>query len=52
MSIDQKFNVRTMIALLKKVIPPGRSIDRHLINNVRLRALKTRNEMEIQAFSN
>ena len=46
MSIDQELNVRTMIALLKKVLPSRKSIDRHLINNVRLRALKTRNDME------
>ena len=47
MSIDQVINVRTMIALVKKVLPSRKSIDQHVINNVRLRALKTRNEMVI-----
>ena len=46
MSIDQEVNSRTMIILLKKVLPSRKYIDRHLINNVRLRALKTRNDME------
>ena len=39
MYIDQKVSARTIIALLKKVIPSRKSIDRHLINNVRLNAL-------------
>ena len=47
MSIDKELNVRTMIQLLKNVLPCRKSIDRHMINNVRLRALKTRSEMEI-----
>ena len=46
MSIDKELNVRTMIQLLKNVLPSKKSIDRHMINNVRLRALKTRSEME------
>ena len=47
MSIDKELNVRTMIQLLKNVLPSRKSIDRYMINNVRLRALKTRSEMEI-----
>ena len=46
MIIDQEINVKTMIALLKKYLPSKKSIDRHMINNVRLRALKARNDME------
>ena len=52
MSIDQELNVRTMVALLKKVLPSRKSIDRHLINNVRLRTLKTRNDIENSTHSN
>ena len=46
MPIDQEINVKTMIALLKKCLPSRKSIDRHMINNIRLRALKARNDME------
>ena len=46
MYIDQENNIRTIIASLKKFLPSRKSIDRHLTNNVRFSALKTRNEME------
>ena len=39
--IGQEINVKTMIALLQNFLPSRKSIDRNLINNVRLRALKT-----------
>ena len=46
MSVDKEINVRTMIALLNKVLQSRKSNDRRLINNIRLRTLKTRNKME------
>ena len=45
MCIDQEFSARIMIALLKKVLPFKKSIDRHMINNVSLHALKTKHNM-------
>lgn len=36
-----------MISLFKNVLPSRKFIDRHLINNVMLRVLNTKNEMEI-----
>lgn len=46
MYIDQEISVRTMIVLLKKCLPSGKSINRHMTNNVRLRALKTKNDLD------
>ena len=46
MYISQKVNLRIMIALLKKHLPSRKSIDRHLVNNIRLHALKTKHDME------
>ena len=46
MYISQKVNLRIMIALLKKYLPSRKSIDRHLVNNIRLHALKTKHDME------
>ena len=40
MSIDHEFSTRTMIVLLKKV-----SIGRYMINDVRLCAMKTKNDL-------
>ena len=51
MYIDQEANVTTMIALLKRVLPSNKSIDPYLINNVRLRVLKTRNSTEYSNIS-
>ena len=45
MSINQEVSVRTIIVLLKKVLPSRKSIDWHMINNVRLCALKTTNDL-------
>ena len=52
MSIDQEVNSRTMIILLKKVLPSRKYIDRHLINNVRIRKLKTKNDLEKYKYYN
>lgn len=46
MSIDQEVSARIMSTLLKKVSPTRKSIKRHMINNVRLRALKTKNDLD------
>ena len=46
MSIDQEVSVRIMSTLLKKVSPTRKSINRHMINNVRLRALKNKNNLD------
>ena len=46
MSIDQVIDIRTMVVLLKNFLPSRKSINRNMINNIRLRTLKTRNEME------
>ena len=42
-SIDQEVSVRTMIVLSKGVLPPRESIVRHVVQNGRLRTLKTKN---------
>ena len=46
MAINHEVSVRTMIVLLKKFLHSRKSIDRHMINNVRLRALKTKNDLD------
>ena len=46
MSIDQEVSARIMSTLLKKVSPTRKSIKRHMINNVRLRALKNTNNLD------
>ena len=46
MSTDQEINVRIMIELLKHLLPFIKFIDQHLIKNVRLRTLKTKNEKD------
>ena len=43
---DQEGNVRTMIALLKKALPSRKENDWHIINNVRLRVLRTKNDFD------
>ena len=45
MSINQEVSVRNMIVFLKKVLPSRKSIDWHVINNVRLCAMKTTNDL-------
>lgn len=46
MSIDQVIDIRTMVVLLKNFLLSRKSINRNMIYNIRLRTLKTRNEME------
>ena len=38
MAINPFVNVRTMTNLLKKAPPERKDVDRHIINNVRIRA--------------
>ena len=45
-SIGQEVSVKTMIVLLKYMLHFRKSIDRHMINNVRLRALKIKNDLD------
>ena len=46
MTIDPCVNIRLMIELLHKVLPDRKIIDRHMINNVRIRARKNRLELD------
>ena len=45
MSIDHEFSTRTIIVLLKKMLPSTKSIGRYMINDVRLCAMKTKNDL-------
>ena len=38
MVIDSFINVRAMIELLQTALPGRKDVDRHMINNIRLRA--------------
>ena len=38
MAINLFVNVRTMTNLLQKALPERKDVDRHIINNVRIRA--------------
>ena len=40
MAIDPFINVRVMTESLQKVLPDRKNADRHMINNVRIRACK------------
>ena len=39
-------NVRTMTELLQRTLPGRKDIDRHMINNVRIRARKKKLELD------
>ena len=40
LAIDPFVSVRAMTSLLRKALPDRKNVDRHMINNVRIRALK------------
>ena len=40
MTVEPFLNVRVMTELLQKVLPDRKDVDRHMINNVRIRARK------------
>ena len=42
MAIEPLVNVRAMTDLLQKALPGRKDMDRHMINNVRLRARRKR----------
>ena len=46
MAIDPFVNVRAMIDLLKKALSDRNNIDRHMINNVTVRARKKKIELD------
>ena len=46
MAIDPFVNVRVMIELLQKALSSRNIIDRHMINNVRIRTRKKRLELD------
>ena len=46
MAIDPFINVRAMTELLKRTLPDKKIIDRHMINNVRIRARKKKLELD------
>ena len=46
MSIDQEVSIRTKKITLKKELLSRKSINKHMINNVRLHDLKTKNDLD------
>ena len=46
MAIEPLVNVRTMTDLLQKALPGRKDMDRHMINNVRLRAHRKKLELD------
>ena len=40
MTVEPFLNVRVMTELLQKALPDRKDVDRHMINNVRIRARK------------
>ena len=46
MVIDPFVNIRSIIELLEKALPERNDIDRHMINNVRLRARRKKLELD------
>ena len=46
MDIDPFVNVRVMTELLQKVLPNRKDVDRHMINNIRIRARKKKLELD------
>ena len=47
MDIDRFVNIRAMSELLMKVSPAGNYIDRHMINNVKIRGKKKKFELNL-----
>ena len=46
MAIEPLVNVRAMADLLQKALPGRKDMDRHMINNVRLRAHRKKLELD------
>ena len=44
MAINPHVSVRSMTTLLQKALPERKDVDRHMINNVRIRARKRKLE--------
>ena len=49
MAIDPFVNVRAMTELLPKALPKRKDVDRHMINNVRIRV--RRNKLELDSLN-
>ena len=50
MAIDPFVNIRVMTELLQKVLPNRKDVDRHMINNIRIRARKKKLELDSAKF--
>ena len=45
-AIDPFVNIKTMTELLQKTLPGGKDVNRHVINNVRLRTRRKKSELD------
>ena len=50
MAINPYVSVRSMITLLQKVLPERKDVDRHMINNVRIRARRRKLELDSKSI--
>ena len=51
MAINPYVSVRSMITLLQKALPERKDVDRHMINNVRIRARRRKLELDSKSIS-
>ena len=50
MAINPYVSVRSMTALLQKALPERKDVDRHMINNVRIRARRRKLELDSKSI--
>ena len=50
MAIDPFVSVRAMTSLLRKALPDRKNVDRHMINNVRIRARKKKLDLDSRSI--
>ena len=52
MAINPYVSVRSMTTLLQKALPERKDVDRHMINNVRIRARRRKLELDSKSIRN
>ena len=50
MAIDPYVSVRSMTTLLQKALPERKDVDRHMINNVRIRSHRRKLELDSKSI--